>query len=180
MKKWFVMFILLLEITIPAWAGITGTESVQATFNATIVPGTCAATIQNSSGVVVTSLDIGDVFKQELSDKTKVTPFSIVLSNCSGVTKVNITTSGGTCATAGFTNSQGESKNAAVEFWRNQPDSGVQFSCSNPASGQNFNMSSAALTVPMNARMIVAASKQISDVVAGNFTASLNFVLTYQ
>ncbi|TBL78900.1 fimbrial protein [Obesumbacterium proteus] len=182
MKKGFAVFIFTLGITTSVWADITGTDSVQATFNTTIVPGTCSAVIQNSAGAVVTTLDIGDVFKEELNDKSKITPFSIVLSNCSGVTRVNITTSGGTCAVAGFTNSQdqGASKNAAVEFWHNQPDTGTQFACSTPATGQNVDISSMNLSVPMNARMIVAASKQVSDVVAGNFIASLNFVLTYQ
>lgn len=180
MKKGLVVFLITLGAATSVWADIIGTNSVQATFNSTIVPGTCSASIKNSSGVVTTTLDIGDVFKTELNDKSKVTPFSIALSSCSGVTKVNITTSAGTCATAGFTNNQGSAKNAAVEFWRNQPDTGTQFACSNPGSGQNVDVSGTALSVPMNARMIVAASKKVSDVVAGNFVASLNFVLTYQ
>lgn len=177
--KALILFIPLLFSASQALA-ITGTNSVQATFTSTIVPGTCTAAIKDNTGTNVTVLDIGDVFKTELDVKSKITPFSIALSDCAGVLNVNVSTSGGTCASDAYTNNQGESENAAVEFWHDQPESGTQFSCTNPGTGQTVSISGNSLTIPMNARMIVASSKSVSDVVPGKFVASLNFVLTYK
>lgn len=166
---------------------LTPTENLTATFTSTIEAGTCVAQIQNAAGAPTSSINFNDVYKSELKQKSKIQPFKLVFSACSGVKSADITanpTSGG-CSGAdsngdSFANNGGTASAVAVELWRNAPDSGNQFSCANRATPQTIALTSAGTTLNMNARMVIAAGRTISNVTTGSFIAPITFVIIYQ
>lgn len=66
-------------------AQINGTSSLTATFQTNVVPGTCVAEILDSTGNASSELDFGDVFKSDLTAKSRIEAFKLNFSNCSGV-----------------------------------------------------------------------------------------------
>ena len=166
---------------------LTPTENLTATFTSTIEAGTCVAQIQNAAGAPTSSINFNDVYKSELQQKSKVQPFKLVFSACSGVKSADITANptSGTCSGTGatgasFANNGGSAAATAVELWRNAPDSGTQFSCVNRATPQTITLTSAGTTLNMNARMVIAAGQTLTNVTAGNFIAPITFVIVYQ
>jgi type 1 fimbria pilin len=166
---------------------LTPTENLTATFTSTIEAGTCAAQIQNSSGTPTSAINFNDVYKSELKQKSKIQPFKLVFSACSGVKSAEITANptAGTCSGSGasgksFANNGGTAAATAVELWRNAPDSGTQFSCADRATPQTVALTTAGTTLNMNARMVIADGSTLSNVTSGNFIAPITFVIVYQ
>lgn len=166
---------------------LTPTENLTATFTSNIEAGTCAAQIQNSSGTPTSAINFNDVYKSELKQKSKIQPFKLVFSDCSGVKSAEITANptAGACSGTGasgdsFANNGGTAAATAVELWRNAPDSGTQFSCVDRATPQTVTLTTAGTTLNMNARMVIAAGSTLSNVTSGNFIAPITFVIIYQ
>lgn len=82
---------------------LTPTENLTATFTSTIEAGTCAAQIQDSSGTPTSAINFNDVYKSELKQKSKIQPFKLVFSDCSGVKSAEITANptAGACSGTG-------------------------------------------------------------------------------
>jgi type 1 fimbria pilin len=169
-----------------AYADIVGTPSINVTFTSTIEAGTCATVLKDASGATASVIDFKDVFRSDLDKKNRKEDFKIVFSSCAGVKSANITTaqsscSGGASDGDSFANSGGTAAATAVEIWKEQPDSGVQFSCKNKGSGQNIALTSASDTeVNLTARMVIAKGRSASEVTAGSFSAPVTFLITYQ
>ncbi|WKZ91378.1 fimbrial protein [Chimaeribacter arupi] len=175
--------IFCLGIAAPALAG---TDSVTMTFESVIEAGTCAAQIQNGAGTVINELNFGNVYKSDLVNKSRVEPFKLVFSNCSGVVKANYSAtksagsgcSGPSADGPSFTGT-GTATAVAVELWKGEADNGTALVCSNPPP-QNVSITSGGASVDMNARMVIAYQRSIDNVTAGDTTIPLTFAVTYE
>ncbi|OXM27589.1 fimbrial protein [Salmonella enterica] len=162
---------------------ITGTTSVQATFTSTVEAGTCTAQIQNAGGQVITTLPFGDVFKSDLVAQSRSEPFKIVFSGCAGVKSASVQATPGAGGGCTGPNTDGDSFSAGnatgFEVWKGVAASGTLLNC-NTKPVQNVSISSASAAVDMAARIVIAKSRTIADVTAGNVSAPVTFVVTYQ
>ncbi|MDM2845001.1 fimbrial protein [Citrobacter sp. Cpo090] len=164
-------------------AAITGTPSVKMTFLTTVTSGTCTAKLVNSAGTETAEIGFGDVFKSDLVNKTRVEPFKITFSSCSGVTKATVSAakgSGGKCS--GITNS-GDSYSGGLatgfEVWSGVVDTGVLMKCNTPPAAQEVTIANGTGEFPMNSRIVVGQGQTIADVTAGGVTAPVTFTITY-
>lgn len=166
-----------------ASADITGTDSVQMTFQTTVTTGTCKAIVVNGEGKNVSTIGYGEVFTSEIAQKTRVVPLKIALSNCSGVSVAKVEAKAGSGGTCSGDNVDGDSyaagQNAAFEIWGGAVDSGVQLSCKTPPAAQDVTITNGTGEYPMNSRIVVANGKTIDDVTAGAANAPVTFVVTY-
>lgn len=175
----------LFLIACPAIADITGTPSINVTFTSTIEAGTCSTVLKDASGTSASTIDFKDIFRSDLDKKSRKEDFKIIFSSCAGVKSANITTAEAPCSGSSsngdsFANSNGTATATAVEIWKEQPDSGVQFSCNNNI-GQDITLTSASDTeVNFSARMVIAQGRTASDVTAGSFSTPITFLITYQ
>lgn len=165
-----------------AASAITGTTSVSGTFTSTIEAGTCTAQIQNASGNPISTLAFGDVYKSDLTAKSRSEPFKIAFSGCAGVKSASVQ------ATKGTGNCSGDAKDgdsydagnaAAFEVWKDAAGSGTLLSCKTPST-QNVTISSGTANMDLAARIVIANGKTISNVTTGNVSAPVTFVVTYQ
>ncbi|QLR41876.1 fimbrial protein [Enterobacter sp. RHBSTW-00994] len=164
-----------------AFAAITGTSSVQATFVTTIEAGTCSAQVQNAAGAPATEIGFGDVFKSDLSNKTRAEVFKIVFSSCAGVKSADVQATpgaGSSCSAAGSTNF-GANNATAFEIWQGKTPSGTQLNCTTPQT-KNVAMTSGAGTYDLTSRIVVADGKTINNVTTGAVTSPVTFLITYQ
>lgn len=162
-------------------APISGTSSLNATFQTTVVPGTCVAKIMDSAGAEATEIKFNDVFKSDLINKSRTEAFKLDFSNCSGVKSIGVTAmpgAGGVCSTATSANF-GASNNTAFEIWNGVVDDGVKLDCTTQPV-QKVTLSGKSATYDMNARIVVADDKTISDVTPGDVTSQVTFTVVYQ
>lgn len=160
---------------------LAGTDSVKMTFESVIEAGTCTAQIQSSAGAAISELDFGTVYKSDLSAKSRVEPFKLVFSSCSGVAKAKYTakpSSGSSCSGPSFAGT-GTAEAVAVELWKGQQDSGTALAC-NTSPEQDIDVKSGGGSVDMNARMVVAPDRNISDVTTGDTSIPVTFAVTYE
>lgn len=164
-----------------ASADIVGTSSLNATFTTTIIPGTCTASVKNAAGEDATEIQFGDVFKSDLTNKSRTEAFKVDFSDCSGVLSALITATpgaGGTCSTATSDNF-GASNNVAFEIWKGVADAGTKLSCKTQPQ-QDVKLSSGSGSLDMNARIVIADDKTIADVTTGAVSSPVTFTVTYQ
>lgn len=166
-----------------AFAAITGTSSVSATFTSTITAGTCTAQIQDTSGQAISTLDFGDVFKSDLVNQSRSEPFKVAFTGCVGVKSASyqvIPGSGGGCSGP---SSNGDSfaagNSTGFEVWQGDSSTGTLLSC-NTKPTQSLTLSGSALDVDFASRIVIAKDRTISNVTAGNVSAPVTFVVTYQ
>ena len=162
-------------------AQINGTSSLTATFQTNVVPGTCVAEILDSTGTASSELDFGDVFKSDLTAKSRIEAFKLNFSNCSGVKNASVqaTPGAGTNCSSGSSDKFGSTNGTAFEVWKGVADTGTVLSCtSQPA--QNVTISSGTGSMDMNARIVIADGKTIADVTPGKVTSLVTFMVTYQ
>ena len=161
---------------------LTPTPSLVATFTSTVEAGTCNVQIQDDTGNPTSNIDFGDVYKSALTANTVMKNFNIAFSKCIGAHTANITTSiTGSCTGANFPNSNGTSTNTEMEIWEGQPSEGAQFSCVNRSTtSHSLSFTSETGSMSMSARLVIAAGKAAGDVTAGNFSAPVTFLVTYQ
>lgn len=164
------------------------------TFTADITAGTCTVVATDSSGNETSTINIGDVYRSEVGNKTHVTPFHLKFSNCLGVSKIAVSTSKILCSgTSGTDNAfsgphgEGGANAVGLELWMGDVDGNNQFHCNNPASDNNvINIASTPTVVAknttqnMSARPIIAGGRQLSDVTAGALDVTVNFTFTYE
>lgn len=164
-------------------ADITGTTSVQATFTSTIEAGTCTAQIQSAGGQAISTLAFGDVFKSELVAQSRSEAFKIAFSDCVGVKSASIQATSGSGGSCSGPNSDGDSFSAGnatgFEIWKGEASAGTLLSC-NTKPAQNITISDTDVDVAMNARIVIAKTRTINDVTAGNVSAPVTFLVTYQ
>ncbi|WP_410751173.1 fimbrial protein [Citrobacter sp. U14242] len=164
-------------------ADITGTTSVQATFTSTIEAGTCTAQIQSAGGQAISTLAFGDVFKSDLVAQSRSEAFKIAFSDCVGVKSASIQATSGNGGGCSGPDSDGDSFSAGnatgFEIWKGEADAGTLLSC-NSKPAQNITISNSSVDVEMNARIVIAKTRTISDVTAGNVSAPVTFLVTYQ
>ncbi|MBA7856840.1 fimbrial protein [Enterobacter cloacae complex sp. 2024EL-00215] len=164
-------------------SAITGTTSVQATFKSTIGAGTCTAQIQDAGGQPISTLGFGDVFKSEVAAKSRSEPFKIAFTSCAGVKSATvqaITGTGGACSgPSSDGDAFGSQHGVGFEVWKNTVDTGTLLSCSTKPV-QNVTISGATANVDLAARIVIAKTKTIADVTAGDVTTPVTFVVTYQ
>lgn len=164
-------------------ADITGTTSVQATFTSTIEAGTCTAQIQSAGGQAISTLAFGDVFKSDLVAQTRSEAFKIAFSDCVGVKSARIQAISGSGGGCSGPDSDGDSFSAGnatgFEIWKGEAGAGTLLSC-NSKPAQNITISNSNVNVEMNARIVIAKTRTISDVTAGNVSAPVTFLVTYQ
>lgn len=162
---------------------ITGTASVQGEFKTTIEAGTCTAQIQNASGQSIDTLAFGDVYKSDLVAQSRSEPFKIAFSDCAGVKSATFEAtpgSGGSCtgnATDGDSFSAGNA--TGFEVWKGDASSGTLLSC-NTKPSQKVTLSGKNASVDMTARIVLAKDSTIDLVSAGDVSAPVTFVVTYQ
>lgn len=72
------------------FAAINGTSSVEMTFNATLTSTTCNAQIVDAQNNPTSVIDYGEVYKSEIASKSRVVPFKILYTGCSGVNSVDM------------------------------------------------------------------------------------------
>ncbi len=173
------------------WAGlfasaasaITGTTSLQATFISTIEAGTCMAQIRDAAGKQISTLAFGDVFKSDLTAKSRSEPFSIAFTDCAGVKSATVQAQKGAGGGCSGGNSDGDSFAAgnatAFEIWQGIAGAGTLLSCNNPTN-QNVIIHSGAGGIDLAARIVVAHGWTVEDVTTGNVSAPVTFVITYQ
>lgn len=168
---------------------LAGTDSVNMTFESVIEAGTCTAQIKNTAGAAINELNFGTVYKSDLVNKSRVEPFRLVFSNCSGVVKAKYTARPSTGSGCSGPNSngpsfsgpggEGKAKAVAVELWKGQQDSGTALDC-NALPQQDATISGGGASVDMNARMVIAYQRNISDVEAGSTEIPVTFAVTYE
>ncbi|MBS3050064.1 fimbrial protein [Enterobacter mori] len=164
-----------------ASATITGTGSVEMTFTTTVTSGTCTAEVLNGAGTASTEIAFGDVYKSDLVNKTRVEPLKISFTNCSGVTKAQVSAAkgaGGACG-GGVGGSYSGGLATGFEIWSGVVDTGVLMSCNTPPAAQDVTITDGAGEFPMNSRIIIEEGKTIADVSAGAATAPVTFTVTY-
>lgn len=172
-----------------AFAAIDGTDSVEMTFQAELTNTTCTAQITDAQDTPTNTISYGEVYKSEIAAKSRVVPFKIKFSACSGVDHVNVDTNpgaGGTCsggasgdAYTAVTADHSDS-NAAFELWLYGVDQGVQMSCGSPYYLMNMSVSEGEAEYDIDSRLVLASGKSVSDVINGDVSAPVTFVLTYQ
>lgn len=164
-------------------ADITGTTSVQATFTSTIEAGTCTAQIQSAGGQAISTLAFGDVFKSDLVAQSRSEAFKIAFIDCVGVKSASIQATSGSGGACSGPNSDGDSFSAGnatgFEIWKGEAGAGTLLSC-NTKPAQNITISDTSVDVAMNARIVIAKTRTINDVTAGNVSAPVTFLVTYQ
>ncbi|HCL5257371.1 TPA: fimbrial protein [Salmonella enterica] len=172
-----------------ASAAIDGTDSVEMTFQAELTSTTCTAQIVDAQGVSTNIINYGEVYKSEIAAKSRVVPFKIKFSACSGVDYVNFDTNpgaGGTCSggTSGnaYTAATADhsDSNAAFELWLYGVDEGVQLNCGSPFSLMNMSVTKGEAEYDIDSRIVLASGKSVSDVTNGDVSAPVTFVLSYE
>ncbi|HCM1942777.1 TPA: fimbrial protein [Salmonella enterica subsp. salamae serovar 30:g,m,s:e,n,x] len=174
-----------------AFAAIDGTDSVEMTFQAELTNTSCTAQITDAQGTPTNTISYGEVYKSEIAAKSHVVPFKIIISACSGVVYVNLDTNpgtGGTCSggasgsayTAATTD--GSDSNAAFELWSGSADDndGVQLNCGSPFMLFNRSVTEGGAEYDIESRLVLASGKSVSDVINGDVSAPVTFVLTYE
>ncbi|HDR2160042.1 TPA: fimbrial protein [Enterobacter cancerogenus] len=164
-----------------AQAQITGTSSLTATFQTNVVPGTCTAEIQDSTGNPSSEISFGDVFKSDLTAKSRIESLKLNFSDCSGVKSAEVQVApgaGSNCSTAS-SDKFGSTNGTAFELWKGAADSGSVLSCTTQPK-QNVTISSGNGNLDMNARIVIADGKTIADVTPGAVTSLVTFMVTYQ
>lgn len=162
------------------------TDPLTVQFTSTIEAGTCNAQLKDNTGVATSTIDFGDVFKTDLSNKARKVDFKLSFTGCSGVRSALINTqiTGGCSGPNGdgdsYANSGGTAAAVAVELWNGQPDSGTQFSCKSRSTQQEIPVSGQTQDLDLSARMVIANQQSISDVTAGSFLSTVTFVITYR
>lgn len=185
MKMKMTLMVLAITATLPsvALSAITGTKSVQATFTSTIEAGTCNAEIQNASGAPISILPFGDVFKSDLVSQSRQEAFKIAFTNCAGVKNAAIQAApgaGGSCTgNAKNGTSYAAGHDVGFEIWKGSVESGSLMSCGT-APISNLNLSNGSGDFEMDARIVIAKDKTISDVTTGSVSAPVTFTVTYQ
>jgi len=165
---------------------LAGTDSVNMTFESVIEAGTCTAQIKNSAGVAISELNFGNVYKSDLAANSRVEPFKLVFSGCSGVVKANYTakpSSGSGCSGPSadgpsFTGT-GSAKAVAVELWKGEAGGGTALECKTRPQ-QQAEITGNGASVDMNARMVVAYQRSINDVTTGDVNVPVTFAVTYE
>ncbi|EMP7250151.1 fimbrial protein [Enterobacter cloacae] len=180
MKMKMTLLVLAITATLPsiALSAITGTTSVQATFTSTIEAGTCNAEIQNASGAPIDILPFGDVFKSDLVSQSRREAFKIAFTNCAGVKNAAIQAmpgAGGSCTG----NAYAAGHNVGFEIWKGSVDSGSILNCATVPTSV-INLSNGTGNFEMDARIVIANGKTISDVTTGSVNAPVTFTVTYQ
>ncbi len=164
-------------------AAITGTPSVQMTFQTTITAGTCTAKVLNGAGTSASEIAFGDVYKSDLVNQSRIEPLKIQFSNCSGVTKATIKAQPGSSGACSGGSSNGDSYSAGhatgFEIWSGAVDSGVMLSCYAPPAAQEVTIADGKGEFPMNSRIVIAKGRTIADVTLGAAAAPVTFVVTY-
>ena len=155
--------------------------------------------LHNAQDLQATTIDIGDVYLNELANKTKYQNFSLVFSNCEGLAKDQATVTlspqtgcdGASSTGGGFRNALASSNNDAatgvsIEVWTtNQPEGqgSVQLNCkTKPTSIVDLTGASGVNVVHwwLSSRIVVAADNTIADVRAGQFSTNAVFSVTYE
>jgi type 1 fimbria pilin len=166
-----------------AFASITGTSSVSATFTSTIAAGTCTAQIQNASGQPISTLDFGDVFKSDLVKQSRSEPFKVAFTDCVGVKSASYQVTPGAGSSCAGQSADGDAFSAgnatAFEVWQGESATGTLLSC-NTRPTQSLPISGRTLDVPFASRIVIAKDSTIADVTAGSVSAPVTFVVTYQ
>lgn len=162
-------------------AQISGTSSLTATFETNVVPGTCTAEIQDSTGNASTEINFGDVFQSDLTAKSRIEAFKLNFSNCSGVKSATVqaTPGAGTSCSTGSSDKFGSTHGTAFEVWKGLADTGTVLNCTTQPT-QNVTISSGSGSLDMNARIVIADGKTIADVTPGAVTSLVTFMVTYQ
>ncbi|WP_149507889.1 fimbrial protein [Escherichia albertii] len=179
--------------------GFAGSSSLDLTVRTIVTASTCTAELRNAQDQQATTIDIGDVYLNELSNKTKYQNFSLAFFNCEGLAKdqAKVTLSpqtgcDGTSSTGGgFRNALTSANDDAatsvsIEVWTtNQPEGqgSVQLNCkTKPTSLVDLIAATGANTVhwPLSARIVVASDNTIADVRAGQFSTNAVFSVTYE
>lgn len=163
-------------------ATISGTSSLNATFKTTVVPGTCVAKIKDAAGEEATEIKFNDVFKSDLINKSRTEAFKVDFSDCSGVKTIGVTATpgaGSTCSNATSANF-GATNNTAFELWNGVVDSGVKLDCTTQPVQKIALAGNASADFDMNARIVVADDKTLSDVTPGDVTSQVTFTVVYQ
>ncbi|EAZ4877186.1 fimbrial protein [Salmonella enterica] len=172
-----------------ASAAITGTDSVQMTFQAELTSTTCNARIADAQGVSTNIINYGEVYKSEIAAKSHVVPFKIMFSECSGVTSVNFDIkpgAGGSCSGGASGNAytaataEGSDSNAAFELWIYGVDQGVELTCGSPFSFMNMSVTGGYLEYDIDSRLVLASGKSVSDVINGDVSAPITIFLSYE
>jgi type 1 fimbria pilin len=172
-----------LGLAAPAQAG---TDNVTMTFESVIEAGTCTAQIKNNADAVISELNFGTVYKSDLSANSRVEPFKLVFSGCSGVVKANYTakpSAGSGCSGPSSNGTSfagtGTATAVAVELWKGDADTGTALAC-NDLPQQEVPITGGGASVDMNARMVIAKERTINDVVAGDTNIPVTFAVTYE
>lgn len=185
MKTKMTLLVLAITALLPsvALSAITGTTSVQATFTSAIEAGTCNAEIQNASGAPISILPFGDVFKSDLVSQSREEAFKIAFTNCAGVKSATIQATPGAGGSCSGDDKSGSSfaggHNVGFEIWKGTVASGSLMNCFASPSPM-LNLSNGAGDFEMDARIVIAKGKTISDVTTGSVSAPVTFIVTYQ
>lgn len=184
--------LLALSVSVALFSGtasaITETESVQMRFTSTVVTGTCTAQLVNSAGAEAAEIPFGDVFRSDLTNKSRVEPLKIKFSNCSGVATAKVfaqpgannNCSGAASSDAAF--SGGHGSGVGFEVWSGSVDTGVLLNCGssgNPATTEDVTITNGTGELPMNSRIVLASGKTAEQVDLGTVNAPVTFVVTY-
>lgn len=168
-------------LSFAAQAQITGTTSLTATFETTVVPGTCTAEIHDATGNPSSEIKFGDVFRSDLTAKSRIEALKLNFSGCSGVktAEVQITPGAGKDCSTASSDKFGSTNGVAFELWKGVADTGSVLSCTTQPK-QNVTISSGTGNLDMNARIVIADGKTIADVTPGAVTSLVTFMVTYQ
>ena len=166
-----------------ASATITGTGSVDMTIKTKVVSGTCTAKVLNDAGTASTEIAFGDVYKSDLVNKTRVKPFKIAFTNCSGVTIATVSAAKGAGGECSGTTKTGGSYSGGLatgfEIWSGVVDTGVLMSCNTPPANQEVTIADGVGELLMNSRIVIGQGQTIANVGTGAVTAPVTFTVTY-
>lgn len=164
-----------------ASAAIDGTDSLEMTFNAELTNTTCTAQIVDAQGNPTNTIDYGEVYKSEIDAKSRIVPFKIVYSACSGVYDVEIDLNpgaGGACSGESYV-ALPTTSGVAFEIWLYNVKDGTQLTCSSKYMMIPYSLATGSGEQKFESRIVVADGKTIGEVVSGTVSAPITFVVTY-
>ncbi|MGS2792206.1 fimbrial protein [Escherichia coli] len=178
---------------------LAGSSSLDMTVRTNITASTCTASLNDNQDLPATTIALGDVYLNELANKSKFQTFSLVFTGCEGLAKDQATVTlspqtgcdGASSTGGGFRNALTSSNDDAatgvsIEVWTtNQPEGqgSVQLNCkTKPTSIVDLTGATGANIVHwwLSARIVVAADNTIADVRAGQFSTNAVFSVTYE
>lgn len=175
-----------------SYAATTGTDSLAITFSSELIPGTCNFEIQDGTGAATSTVNIGDLYKEDVGTATAQKPFYIAFKECAGVADIYITAqaTGGTCDSTNYPTNDATNTNTSIQIHQEEHSAKKTphpLNCAMTPTGVDdtihhrfTNRTDDGVTFDMYATLVLANGKTASDIGVGTATAPVTFSISYE